>query len=258
MLSKKAKFLDNVGKILRVSCPRYIPYYKKIDELRGSSSPDERAIKKVFDQLKAVVGDVESDYERCLRMNLINRWENRVGKLQGDGTYKYMATPQVFDCLRGRWYWSHDNPGQKIYLGNDYLVSLLKEHHELVALEYSLTCHLDPLCFHEKADLRILMGQNANDRAVLFPDLRTAVSNHYRIHIFDVLDKFGDLRATERGVEGKNQHMMRIHEQVKRIRGAKRKTRAIMEKLELNKIAKIPQPTRRSKRSRVKKTGKST
>ena len=91
------------------------------------------------------------------------------GKMVGNGCLKFAKSPEVFDCLRAHEFRVYKGAGDKVTLGDDNLVDLYKQHHALVAREFSLTSHSDPLCIHEFAELKILMHENARDRSVLFP-----------------------------------------------------------------------------------------
>ena len=123
----------------------------------------------------------------------------------------------------------------------DNLVDLYKQHQVLVAREFSLTSHTDPLCIHEVAELKILMHENARDRSVLFPERVTLNSQHFRTHIPETIERYGDLRASERGTERMNQEMVKVYDQVKRIRNPKKRAQKFLERIVINQTAKKTQ-----------------
>ena len=72
-------------------------------------------------------------------------------------------------------------------------------------------------------------------------------SQHYRTHIPETLDRYGDLRASERGTELANQNLKKIHDQVKRIRNPKKRAAKFMERVHITQT--VDKPKKQFKRT---------
>ena len=105
----------------------------------------------------------------------------------------------------------------------------------LVKKELILTCKTRPLCVHEIKKFETLNASVARESPLLFPDHVVLLSDHFRTHLSQQINLKGDLLATERGTERMNQNMIRIMNDVKRIKSTKGQAEKIQETLMINK-----------------------
>ena len=100
-------------------------------------------------------------------------------------------------------------------IGSNYAVFRFRQYMINTVQELKLSSYCGSLCDHEKASLEILIGENGRERAQLFPTHIPLKSDHYRCHIPDqIKGPTGDLIASERGTERKNQHLLSIQRSI--------------------------------------------
>ena len=88
-------------------------------------------------------------------------------------------------------------------------------------------------CTHMKADLEILNAEIGRHNHVLFPNHVVLLSEHFRTHIVENLDRYGDLKASERGTERMNQLLIKIQDQAKRIQDKETRAKKTSEILQI-------------------------
>ena len=72
------------------------------------------------------------------------------------------------------------------------------ERANILEKEMKLASSTRTFCNHMKEDLKILNAEIGRHNHVLFPNHVVLLSEHFRTHIFENLDKYGDVKASER------------------------------------------------------------
>ena len=97
------------------------------------------------------------------------------------------------------------------------------------------------------------MGENGREHASLFPNNVHLTSDHYRVHLLEVLERYGDFSFAERATELKNQEMIGLYNKTKRMRSDSQKETRVQMLLAGRARTEAPQPMFRKKPTDAKR-----
>ena len=184
-------------------------------------------------ELKNTDGPSKRLFQELLRIEKIVTWAGHGGSFTGDNAYSILYSQEIYSCLKKREYKKRKD-GTVVVVGNDIAMQRFKSLALLVKKELILTCKTRPLCVHKIKKFETLNASVARESPLLFPD-HVLLSDHFRTHLSQQLNLKGDLLAAERGTERMNQNMIRIMNDVKRIKSTKGQAEKIQETLMINK-----------------------
>ena len=147
-------------------------------------------------------------------------WAGHGGSFTGDNAYSILYSQEICSCLK-KWKYKKRKDGTVVVVGYDIAMQRFKSLALLVKKELILTCKTRPLCVHKIKKFETLNASVARESLLLFPDHVVLLSDHFRTHLSQQLNLKGDLLATERGTERMSQNMIRIMNDVKRIKSTK-------------------------------------
>ena len=128
--------------------------------------------------------------------------------------------------------------GGEIHIGNVKISELFAQRAKLVSKEIKISCIKRSLCPHLISDFKILTGEIGRQNRYLYPDEVILLSDHYRTHIFDTIEKYGDLKSSERGTEHMNQIMMKVAKKSSKIRDQEKQIQHQLSSIEVFRQAK--------------------
>ena len=168
-------------------------------------------------------------------------WPGHAGSFTGKSAFALLKSETIPLFMEKREFSKFDS-SEKITIGNDEIANMFVERAKLIQKELKITTSMRSFCKHMKANLKIVNSEIGRQNHVLFPSHVTLLSEHTRTHILDDLNKFGDLKASERGTERMNQELIHIQNQVKRISDKNVRANKMMEGIQIKRDAKPVQP----------------
>ena len=195
-------------------------------------------------KLKSSPGPVETGLYNSMKSNRVKGkakpikvWVGHDGSFNGTSAYNLLQSKTIPLVLQKQSFPKFNDSSTIISVGNNMVAEYYIERANILEKEMKLASSTRTLCNHMKEDLKILNSEIGRHNHVLFPNHVVLLSEHFRTHIFENLDKYGDVKASERGTERMNQTLINIQEQTKRIQDKRQRADKVAEILQITREA---------------------